>query len=121
MIIYNKEGLANLHVQQHADTAHDAGLLTALELKNIKENYPTGFYTPNLAIRIGFFILTLIGGLFTGVVLSLVFSATHIIEHPVWPFLLGLGSYAVLEFFVKENSLFRSGIDDALLWLTAAL
>lgn len=121
MIIYNKAGLANLHIQQQADAAHDAGLLTAPELKNIRENYPTGFYTPNLAIRIGFFILTLIGSLFIGVILSLGFGATHIIEHPVWPFLLGLGSYAALEFFVKENHLFRSGIDDALLWLTAAL
>jgi uncharacterized membrane protein YgcG len=121
MIIYDKVGLVNLYVQDQAKKAHDAGLITEPEEKNIEESYPTGFYTPNRVVRIGFFLLTLIGCIFTGLLLSLIFERTHMIDHPVWPFLLGLGTYGATEFFVKENHLFRSGIDDALLWLTAAL
>lgn len=121
MIIYNHTSLVNLHIQQQVEKAHDAHLITAPELNNIKEKYPTGFYTPNLVIRIGFFILTLIGCLFTGLLLSLMLNETHITDHPVWLLLLGLGTYAILELVVKEKRLFKAGIDDALIWQTAAL
>ncbi|RYY25633.1 MAG: hypothetical protein EOP41_05070 [Sphingobacteriaceae bacterium] len=121
MIIYNRTGLANLHIRQQAEKAHEAQLITTPELISIKEKYLTGFYTPNLVVRIGFFILTLIASLFAGLILSLMFDATHITNHPIWPLLLGLATYAVLEFLVKEKRLFKAGIDDALLWQTAAL
>jgi hypothetical protein len=121
MIIFDKAGLANLRIQEEAESAQDAGLITDQELKNIIGVYPTGFYTTNLIIRAGFFILTLLGCLCIGLLFSLLFSATRIIEHPVWPILLGLCSYAALEIFTKSNRLYRSGIDDALVWLTAAL
>ncbi|RYE22965.1 MAG: hypothetical protein EOP42_23815 [Sphingobacteriaceae bacterium] len=121
MIIYNQTGLANLQIQQQAEKAHDAHLITKPELNSIKEKYLTGFYTPNLVVRVGFFILTLIGSLFTGLLLSLMFEATHIIDHPVWPLLLGLATYVVLELLVKQKHLFKAGIDDALIWQTAAL
>ncbi|RYE27748.1 MAG: hypothetical protein EOP42_18800 [Sphingobacteriaceae bacterium] len=121
MIIYHHKSLANLYIQQQAEKAHNAHLITSPELNNIKENYPVNFYTPNLVIRIGFFVLTLIGCLFAGLLLSLIFEGTHITDHAVWPLLLGLGTYAVLELIVKEKRLFKAGIDDALIWQTAAL
>jgi len=121
MIIYNRQSLANLHIRQQAEKAHDAHLITDPELNNIQEKYPTNFYTPNLVIRIGFFLLTLIGSLFTGLLLSFIFSGTHIIDQPVWLLLLGLCTYAALEFLVKEKRLFKAGIDDALIWQTAGL
>jgi uncharacterized membrane protein YgcG len=121
MIIFEKIGLANLRIQEEAESAQDAELITEQELKNVKENYPTGFYTTNLIIRAGFFILTLLGSLCIGLLFSLVISVTKIVEHPVWPIFLGLCSYIALEVFVTRNRLFRSGIDDALIWLSAAL
>lgn len=121
MIIYNKTDLVNLHIQQEAENANDAHLIIETELKNIKEKYTNNFYTPNLIVRIGFFILTLIGSSFTGLLLSLVFSDTHILDNPLWPLFLGLGTYVVLEFLVREKHLFKAGVDDALIWQTAAL
>ncbi|RYE16413.1 MAG: hypothetical protein EOP42_33985, partial [Sphingobacteriaceae bacterium] len=121
MIIYDGSSLANLYIRQQAEKAHDAQLITGPELSSIKENYPTGFYTPNLVIRIGFFILTLIGSLFTGLLLSFIFSETHFVDHPVWLLFLGLITYVALEFLVKQMHFFKAGIDDALLWQTAAL
>jgi hypothetical protein len=121
MIIYNEMSLHNLEVQEQSEKVHDAGFLTELELKNIKEEFPTGFYTSNLIIRIGLFILTFVGASCAGSVLSLIFSPTKIIEHAGWPMILGFCSCAVLEVLTKSNRLFRAGIDDALIWLSATL
>jgi hypothetical protein len=121
MIIYDKAGLANLHIQEQAEQAHDAGLVEEAELNQIKLAYPTGFYTPNLFVRIGLFLLTSIGSLFAGLFVSLILEDLHVFDTPVWPMLLGLCSYAASEFFTKHKRLFRSGIEDALLWLSATL
>jgi hypothetical protein len=121
MIIYDNQGLANLHIQQEAENAHDLGLINDLELKNIKENYPNPFYTPSLLIRIGYFILTLFGCLFAAGLLSLLAAETHLIDLPIWPIFLGLCTYVALEFAVKHKRLFRAGIDGALLLLAAGL
>jgi uncharacterized membrane protein YgcG len=121
MIIYDNQGLANLHIQQEAENAHDLGLIIDLELKNIKENYPNPFYTPTLLIRIGYFILTLFGSLFAAGLLSLLAAETHLIDLPIWPIFLGLCTYVALEFAVKHKRLFKAGIDDALLLLAAGL
>lgn len=121
MIIYNKEGLKNVYIQDQSEEAYHSHLITESEFKNIKEKYSTGFYTPNLFVRIGYFILTLIACLCLGLLLSLLFDAAHIIDNPLWPLILGLCNYFILKFFTKNNRLFRSGIDDALLWITIGL
>lgn len=121
MIIYDKAGLANLYIQEQAALAQDAGLVEEQELVKIKEAYPTGFYTPNLLVRVGLFILTLVGCLFAGMFLSLILQESHVVDNPKWPMFLGLCTYACAEFFTRINRLYRAGIDDALLWLSAAL
>jgi hypothetical protein len=121
MIIYNKKSLANLYVQQQAKEARDFGLITDQEVKNIKDKYPSGFYTPNLFVGIGFFILTWLACLFLGGFLTLMFEGLHVTKYAIWPVILGLCSYAALEFAVKEKQLYRAGIDDALLLLTTLL
>jgi hypothetical protein len=121
MIIYDKGGLANLHIQEQAAAALDTGLLEKQELNQIKEAYPTGFYTPNLLVRIGLFILISVGWLFAGMFLSLILQDLHVIDQPMWPVFLSMCTYAAAEFFTKINRLYRSGIDDALIWISAAL
>jgi hypothetical protein len=121
MIIYAENGLANLKIQEQAEAACNKGLITERELDMITETYPTGFYSPNLFGRIGFFILTILGGSFAGSLLSLVLSATRVVEHAGWFLFLGLIAYAALELFTKRFHLYKSGIDNAMLWMAAAL
>jgi hypothetical protein len=121
MIIYNKVSLANLQVQQQAKDAYDLKFITELEQKNIKAQYPTGFYTPNPVVSIGFFILTMIGSMFAGGFLTLIFDELHVTKYAIWPAFLGLCTYAALEFIVKQRRIFRAGTDDALLLLTTSL
>jgi hypothetical protein len=121
MILYDNTSLENLRVQEEAGSVYDAGMISEAELKQIKQAYPSIFYHPNLIIRSGFFILTCIGLVCSGSLITLIFEPTHIMEHAGWPVFLGLCCYAILEFFVRTNRHFHSGIDDAMLWCAAAL
>jgi hypothetical protein len=119
MILYDTKELEQLRIQEEVESAYDAGLLSESELNQVKLAYPSGFYGPNLIIRSGMFILTWICCLFGGLILSLILEPAHIIDHPGWPIFLGIGGYVGLELFVRLNKHFHSGVDDALLWLSA--
>ncbi|WP_449435710.1 hypothetical protein [Pedobacter steynii] len=60
MIIYNNIWLANLLIREEAQKARKAEAISIDEQKKIADKYPVGFYTPNIFIRIGLFILTCI-------------------------------------------------------------
>ncbi|MBB6127208.1 hypothetical protein [Mucilaginibacter lappiensis] len=121
MIIYNKTWLANLRLQAtlKKDLLH--GYITPVEFKSITEKYPVGFYTPNLFARIGLFILTCIIVSFGDGLISLLFSSSGLIDSFGWFFFLGLVSYVGLELMVSSNHHFRSGVDDALLFISGCL
>lgn len=119
MIIYNKTWLKNLAIQEDLKKAHHKGDITTEELKNIEEKYPVGFYSPNLFIRIGLFILTCVIFSF-GLGLISLFLYDHIsIDAPAYSIALGLITYGALELFVYHFHHYRSGIDDSLLWIAA--
>jgi hypothetical protein len=121
MIIYNKTWLNNLQLQNSADQLLLAGCITNDEVKAIKEKYPVGFYTPGIFIRIGLFILTFIIASFSFGLLSLIMYQAHIVDSFGWPLFLGTVCVVALVMAVKEKNHFRSGIDDALLWIAAGL
>jgi hypothetical protein len=60
MIAYNKTSLLNKAIQEDVTTDFENDLISVEELQQIKQKYPVQFYTPNMFIRIGLFILTLI-------------------------------------------------------------
>jgi len=121
MIIYNKVWLANLAAQQQLRPALDSGQMSNDEFKSIETAYPVGFYSPNIFIRIGLFILTNIIAVFFGCLLTYILLDSALITSPVWYFFLGLFSYIALEFIVRRKNHFRSGADDALTWISAGL
>lgn len=121
MIIYNKTWLTNLELQHKFKDDLNAGLISVDEYKKLKEIYPAGFFRPWIIWVIGLFLLTFLMASFAGGLLSLLFSETHIIESFIWPLILGIGSYFALEALVKQNHYYRSGIDNALIIITAGL
>jgi len=122
MIAYNKIWLNNLRLQNDVKGSLDRGFITAEEFKNIKDKYPVGFYTPGLFARVGLFILTIIVITFTEGIISLLFaSASDLFDTFGWVFFLGILSYIALEVIVSSKHHYRSGVDDALLFISALL
>lgn len=121
MIIYNKTWLDNLHLNQEAQQLHNAGCLTAEELKTIKDTNPVGFYTPGVFARCGLFLLTCIGTSFSFSFLSLMMSSSGVIDSFGWFLFLGLICTIALEVLVRSKHYYRAGINDALLWIAFGL
>lgn len=121
MIAYNKTSLHNERIQEQSTTAFENNFISKDELQNIKLKYPVQFYTPNIFIRIGLFILTLIILSFSFSLFSLLFLSS--LEN-AWKGLMlffALLTYGCLEFMVQTKHHYKSGVDDALLWNFAGL
>jgi hypothetical protein len=119
MIAYNKFWLTNNIVLSELDTALAANLTTANEQAAAKPMYKSGFYTPNLFVRIGLFILTAVVIIFSFGLFSLMILSA-IGEKNIGELLLffGLVCYASLEWFVASRHHYQSGVDDALIWIS---
>jgi hypothetical protein len=119
MIAYNKTWLDNLVVRAACHKAFSLQELEEQEWKNIQDAHPVGFYTPNIFIRCGLFLLTLIIALFTFGLILLVFIDG--IESAVegLSIFFGLIAYAALELMAQRKHHLRSGVTEALIWTSA--
>ncbi|MFB9841312.1 hypothetical protein [Mucilaginibacter ginsenosidivorans] len=121
MIAYNTKWLANLRLKDMLKKDEAAGRITEGELKAIMEQYPAGFYTPGALARAGFFIITCVVVLFAYGLISLMAASADIFDSPAFPIFLGMVSYVGLELMVYVKHHYRSGVDDALLFLSACM
>jgi len=119
MIAYNKIWLANLRLHDQLENDLQNGRISNDEFTAIKEKYPIGFYTPGLFARIGLFILTCIVIIFVDGLITLM--AGNALSSAGFPIFLGILSYAGLEVMVNVNHHYRSGVDDALLFIAGCL
>ena len=120
MIAYNTAELDNKDVQDQTRKALAEQLITGEEDTRIRAAYPVTLYTPNLFIRIGLFLLTTVIVIASAGLLALMISSNA--NSVAVPLLFtGLFSIGILEYLVYRKRHFRSGVDDALLWLAAAL
>jgi hypothetical protein len=120
MIAYNKTWLDNLQIHHQLDDAYQGHCLDKEEMEHCKKNYPVGFYTPHFFIRVGLFLLTLVIVAFSfGLFSMMFFSSGGTDGFAAFSVFFGLITYTALEIMVRKNH-FRSGVDDALLWISAA-
>ncbi|WP_343673928.1 hypothetical protein [Chitinophaga sp.] len=121
MIAYNKQQLDNRDMVLEAEKAFRKQLITQEELSNIKAAYPVELYTPNMYLRIGLFILTLIIGIFSYGFLCLIMlgGASESVFGGINLF-FAIGAYFVLELLVKEKKHYKSGADAALMWMSGS-
>ena len=117
MIAYNNQWLNNLLVRNEADKANEANCISTPEKEQVYTAYPVGFYTPNLFVRIGLFILTAVIVFFTLGLFSLMFL-DHLDSIGGLFIFFGFVIYGALEFMVNKGH-YRSGVDDALMWMAA--
>jgi hypothetical protein len=121
MIAYNNLWLNNSIALSSIENAFTVNLITKYEYEATTPLYKVEFYSPNLFVRIGLFILTTIVLVFSLGLFSLLFLSA-IDQHAVGILLIffGLVCYASLEWFVASRQHYKSGVDDALLWISAA-
>ena len=119
MIAYKEKSLDAAVISEEAADALKKQLITNEEHAAIANAHKTDLYSPNVFIRIGLFVLTVVivfmsfglMFLFTGDALS---NETGLF---VTTLLFGAFIYAALEWLIQNKRHYRSGVDDALLWL----
>ncbi len=119
MLAYNKNWLDNLRNKEEIESALSSAYISEFEKEKLGSLYPVEFYSPNLFVRIGLFILTAIIAIFTMGIFALI-SLDGLDRHYYWLIIFtGLLAYAALEYFVREKKQYRSGVDDAMMWISA--
>lgn len=121
MIAYNSQSLDNRDIRHEAAEALAQRLITEAEYQRIVDAHPYKLYTPNIYVRIGLFLLTVVVAA-AGVALTLLIGlGTGDSGIETLLILWGLASFGVLEYFIYKRGMFRSGVDDALLWIAGCL
>ena len=121
MIAYNKIWLDNLYLRNEAALSFRKGQISSGEYDAVREKYPVGFYTPNIFVRIGLFILTIVIAVFSFALLALLLILSNDAAYSAMLILYAFISYGTLEFIIRSKKHFRSGVDDALLWMSGIL
>lgn len=122
MIAYKRTDLENGWIQQDAKEACLKECITKEEHQQIKTKYPTGLYTPNIFIRIGLFLATVVVSVFSfGLLLLLMSGALNEDTFGGAAVFFALICYGILEYVVRDKKHFGAGVDEALMWMTGAL
>ena len=121
MIAYNRHSLDNRQIKQEAAEALAKNVITEDEYQRILEAHPFKLYSPNIFIRIGLFLLTvLIVSCGLGILMLTDISAN---DHAIGArmILTGIMALVALELFIHNRGMYRAGVDDALLWTGTSL
>jgi uncharacterized membrane protein YgcG len=119
MIAYKEISLDRLAISEEASLARKRRLVSQDEYNAIANAHSNDLYNPNIFIRIGLFVLTAIIVLMS---FALLYLATGSFFHNdsgffVLTLILGCVMYGALEWIIQRRRHYRSGVDDALLWL----
>lgn len=114
---YNPTWLHNLSVVKEAKQWQRDGVISSNDFLSIAAEYKSGFYHPNLMIRILLFVASLIaiGGV-TGL-LGLLFANILDDAISILSLIYGIASLLFLEFvFIRNSNHYKSGVNEALLY-----
>ena len=116
MIIYPQEWRTAIDIARPAKRWRESGVITADQYVAIRERFRSPVYSPNLFIAIGLFVFTCLA--LSGVygLLFLMAGTSREIAIAMMMVVLGGGTYAALEVLIPAKKLYRSGIDEALLY-----
>lgn len=115
---YTENWVENLKFKAKLESWFKSNLLNQEELDLGNDYFKEDFYKPNWFILIGLFIFTNIAVSFTTTTfLAMVGIFDSKIGLSIALLIVSIGSFVALEYFIKTKKLYRSGIDNALLYL----
>jgi hypothetical protein len=120
MLAYDPIFIKNLAIVKKAKQWYTQQLISTEQMSTTLKNYRSEFYTPPLFIKIGLFLFTLVAiiavvGFYNLLFLSLYHSSDK--GYPVFTCFFFSGVCIVaLELFIKGKKVYRSGIDECLLY-----
>ncbi|MGB3946688.1 MAG: hypothetical protein WBM13_01780 [Bacteroidia bacterium] len=122
MIAYNQEFINNLAIVKKAKQWYARNLISDLQMITIQKKYTANFYNPNLFVKIGLFVFTCVAiSAALGFYTLFCFTVSNGLEHsdlfPVFTCMLFAAlCFVGLELFVRNKLVYRSGVDEALLY-----
>lgn len=117
---YNEIWVDNIDNQAIIKEWYEEKVISAEQYAEAKKLFPVEFYQPNIFIEFGLFIFTNVAISSTfGFVSIMLFSALMDTGAGLSAVCLinGIGLIFVLEYFIKNRKLYRSGTDNALLYV----
>jgi len=118
MIAYNTDWLDALLTKDTAQKWHEKGLLSDEKWQAVQEHHPSNFYSPNVFVRIGLAIFTLILLTAAGGLVAIFVEPESDLGFSIFCLFWGVVCIVALEFrVIKPGRHFGSGIDDMLLYV----
>ncbi len=121
MLAYNKSQLDNQEIVAATEKAYNKGYISAEERNGIADAHPVELYSPNVFMRVGIFVLTMIIAIFSMGFFGLIRLSGTASEGTFRGllFFCGMVSYAAAEWLVKGKHHYKSGADDALIYFSS--
>ena len=120
MIAYDKTWLRNLHLAKESREWWKQGILSKDQFSAIEDAYPSHLYHPNFIIRILLFLATVIAAL--GCIGLVFLTIGDIIDDSPQVYFIACGviTVGIMDFFfIQTKHHFKSGVNEALLYLGA--
>jgi hypothetical protein len=121
MRAYNTQWSVNDFVQNVAKKWFQKGFLKKEQFEAIQKVYHSDYSNPNIFLKIGMFVFTNLAASFSGGIMSLFFIApfqdNYAIGLVIQSLFLGVAFIFILEFLIKNNKLYHTGVDNALLYM----
>jgi hypothetical protein len=122
MKAYNPQWSENDFIQKTAQKWLKQGFLSKEQFSEIEESYPHDFYDPNIFLKIGLFIFTILAAGFSIGIMSIFFVDiynNYLKTAAIIQSLLSGGVFFfLLENLIKGRKLYHSGVDNALIYMT---
>lgn len=112
---YNLTWIRNRAVVQQADRWHRQGLLTSEQAATVRQAYPVGFRQTGGFLDFGLFLFTTLAILGSYLLLTTFTRAfdTTLLAFGWFNLFCGLAAGGVGQYLIKEQKLYRNGIDNA--------
>ncbi len=118
MIAYNTDWLDAILAKDSAREWHKKGLLSDEKWQAIQEHQQSNFYSPNLFVRIGLAIFTLILLMAAGGLVGIFFEPNSEFAFSIFCLFIGVMCIVALEYrVIQPGRHYGSGIDDMLLYV----
>lgn len=122
MKAYNSRWSENDFIQKTAQKWLKQGFLSKEQSTEIEKSYPHEYYDPNVFLKIGLFIFTILAAGFSIGIMSIFFDGIYennlnAAAAAIQSLIIGGVFFFILENLIKSRQLYHSGVDNALIYM----